>query len=68
MIMGTNTIYILFFFPRKKISDVFFLPIFDLKKMISTYTKDFSWKKKAQIHQISKKNNSKSPDFYHKFQ
>jgi hypothetical protein len=38
--------------------------------MISTYTKDFSSKKKkkAQIHQISKKNNSKSPDFYHKFQ
>ncbi len=30
-------------------------PNFDLKKMISTYTKDFSWKKKTQNRQISKK-------------
>jgi hypothetical protein len=27
--------------------------------MISTYTKEFTWKKIAQIHQISKKNKSK---------
>jgi hypothetical protein len=35
--------------------------------MISTYKKDFSWKKLAQINQILKKKKSKSPDFYDKF-
>jgi hypothetical protein len=33
-----------------------FSPNFDLKNMISTYTKDFSWKKLTQILQILKKN------------
>jgi hypothetical protein len=33
----------------------FFRPNFDLKNMISTYTKDFPWTKLAQIRQISKK-------------
>jgi hypothetical protein len=42
-------------------------PNFDLKNMNSTFTKDFSMKKMAQIHQISKKK-SKSPDFYDEFQ
>jgi hypothetical protein len=41
-------------------SSVFFLkgeisPNLDLKNMISTFTKDFSLEKMAQIHQISKK-------------
>jgi hypothetical protein len=29
-----------------------FLPNFDLANVISTYTKDFSWKKRAQIDQV----------------
>ncbi len=32
-----------------------------------TYTKDFSWKKLAQIHQVLKKAKSNLPDFYDKF-
>jgi len=37
--------------------------------MISTYAKDFAWKKMTQIHQIKNfKKKSKSPDFYNKFQ
>jgi hypothetical protein len=36
---------------------------FDLKNMISTNTKDFSWKKMAQICQISENFFSKSPHF-----
>ncbi len=32
-----------------------FAPNFHLKDMILTYTKDFSWKEKAQNRQISKK-------------
>jgi len=43
-------------------------PNFDLKNMISTYTKDFSWKKMTQISQISKKKKSKSPDFNDEYQ
>jgi len=43
-------------------------PDFDLKNIILTYTKDFSWKKMAQIRQISKiKKIPKSPDFNNKF-
>ncbi len=34
-------------------------PNFDLKNMISTFTKDFSMQKRAQIHQISKKNQNR---------
>jgi hypothetical protein len=52
-------------------SDVFFSaefsPNFKLKKMISTYIKDFSWKKMTQIYQIYKTNSILS-DFYDKFQ
>jgi hypothetical protein len=45
-------------------------PNFDLKNMISTYTKDFPWKKTmALIRQIfGKKKIKKSPDVYDKFQ
>ncbi len=35
--------------------------------MISTNTKDFPWKKKTRIRQISKEKKSKLPDFYDKF-
>jgi hypothetical protein len=31
-----------------------FLPNFDLANMISTYTKDFSWKKRSKIYQVSR--------------
>ncbi len=41
-----------------------FLPNFNLKNMISIYTKDFSWKKMTQLQE----KNSESPDFYDKFQ
>jgi hypothetical protein len=43
-------------------------PNFDLKNMISTYSKDFSWKKMTQIRQISKKNKSKSPNLNDEYQ
>jgi hypothetical protein len=44
-------------------------PIFDLKNMIWTYTKDFfSMKKMTQIRQILKRIFFKSPDFCDKFQ
>jgi hypothetical protein len=46
-----------------------FLPNFDLKNMIFlTCSKDFSWKKMAQNHQISAKEIPKSSNFYDKFQ
>jgi hypothetical protein len=38
-------------------------PKFNLKNMISTYAKDFAWKKMTQIYQIKNKIKSKSPDF-----
>ncbi len=37
-----------------------FSPNYDVKNMISTYTKDLSWEKMDHIHQISKKKNSTS--------
>jgi hypothetical protein len=43
-------------------------PNFDLKNMISTYTKNFPWKSMTQICGILKKKESKSLDFYDKFQ
>jgi hypothetical protein len=43
-------------------------PNFDLKNMSSTYTKDFLWKNMTQICDILKKKESKSLDFYEKFQ
>jgi hypothetical protein len=45
-------------------------PNFDLKNMISTYTKDFSREKKTPKFAkfAKKKSKSKSPDFYNKFQ
>jgi hypothetical protein len=43
-------------------------PNFDLENMISTYTKNFSWKNMTRICHILKKKESKSPDFYEKFQ
>jgi len=42
-------------------------PDFDLKNMISTYTKDFPWEKWAKFAK-KKIPNSKSLDFYAKFQ
>jgi hypothetical protein len=36
--------------------------------MISSYNKGFFMDKVAQFRQIAKKKNSKSPDFYDKFQ
>jgi hypothetical protein len=45
-----------------------FSPNFDLKNMILTYTKDFSWEKRAQICQISIYENSKLPEPYDNFQ
>jgi hypothetical protein len=58
---------------RGQVSDFFIFlgeisPNFNLKNMISTYAKDFAWKKMTQIHQIKNKIKSKSPDFYDKFQ
>jgi hypothetical protein len=41
-------------------------PNFDLKNMISTYTKGFLVNKMTQIRQIL--NQIKSPDFYDEFQ
>ncbi len=42
----------------------FFLPNFDLKNMISTHAKPFSWKKKApKFTRFKNKIKSKSPDF-----
>ncbi len=45
-----------------------FSPNFDLKNMISTYTKDFSWKKKRPKFADFEDVFNKSPDFYNKFQ
>ncbi len=45
-----------------------FLPKFDLKNMLSTYAKDFSWKILPKFARFQKEKNSKSPDFYDKFQ
>jgi hypothetical protein len=42
-------------------------PDFDLKNMISTYTKDFPWKKWAKIRQFIYFLNSKPIDFNAKF-
>jgi hypothetical protein len=40
---------------------------FWLEKYDWTYTKDFPWKKMAQIHQISNFFFPRSPDYYDKF-
>jgi hypothetical protein len=50
-----------------------FSPNFDLKNLISTYTKDFSWgkkkkKKTAKFTRFSRVFLIKSPDFHDKFQ
>jgi hypothetical protein len=42
-------------------------PNFNLENTILTYKNDLSLEKMAQIHQFSKKQNSKLPDFYDKF-
>jgi len=44
------------------------LPNFNLKNMISTYSKIFHWKKMTQICQISIYENSKLPEPYDNFQ
>jgi hypothetical protein len=44
-----------------------FSPNFHLENIIWTYTKDFSWKEKAQNSPDFEEKNSKSPDFYDKF-
>jgi hypothetical protein len=41
---------------------------FDLKNMISTYSKDFPWKKKAKFARFLNKKVSRSPGFYDEFQ
>ncbi len=43
-------------------------PNFDLKNMISTYTKDFPREKYGPNSPDFRENQSKSPDFYDKFQ
>jgi len=53
-------------------ADFYFLgqisPNFELKNMISNYTKGFPWKKRAKFSQISRnKIKSRSPIFYDKF-
>jgi hypothetical protein len=48
------------FFPRKSSCNTNFRQISTLKNMISTYTKDISWKKMARIREIS---NFKIPNF-----
>jgi hypothetical protein len=45
-----------------------FSPNFELKNMVSTYTKEFFMKKKSKISRFWKKKNSKSQDFYDMFQ
>jgi hypothetical protein len=48
---------------------MFLLPTnFELNYMTSTYTKDFSCRKLAQICQMLKEKKSKKPHFYDKFQ
>ncbi len=44
-------------------------PNFDLRNMISTYTKEFPWKKYGpNSPDFREKKKSKPPDFYDKFQ
>jgi hypothetical protein len=45
-----------------------FLPNFDLANVISTYTKDFSWKKGLKLIRFRDILSPKSPEFYDKFQ
>jgi hypothetical protein len=57
---------IFLFFRGSKFCQI--LPNFDPKKMISTCTKDFSWKRKwPKFSRFPNKIKSKLPDFYDKF-